>query len=111
VIVQNSDPYTYFRSRPVRVCEGAALDSGTLSLAALRDATALELPTLIPRLRSGRTAAVQRHRRIDGMSDVAEARVESLDGRPLPVHVDGDFVGEFTRIEYVALPGALAAVS
>jgi diacylglycerol kinase family enzyme len=111
VIVQNSDPYTYFRSRPVRVCEGAALDSGTLSLAALRDATALELPTLIPRLLSGRTAAVQRHRRIDGMSDVAEARVESLDGRPLPVHVDGDFVGEFTRIEYVALPGALAAVS
>ena len=29
VVVQNSDPYTYFNSRPIRVCADAALDSGT----------------------------------------------------------------------------------
>src|SRR5690348_2615101 len=28
VIVQNSDPFTYFGSRPIRVCEGAGLDTG-----------------------------------------------------------------------------------
>src|SRR3990170_3207636 len=32
-IAQNSDPYTYFRDQPVRVCGGAALDNGTLSVA------------------------------------------------------------------------------
>ena len=31
-IVQNSDPFTYFASRPIRVCEGIAFDDGTLSL-------------------------------------------------------------------------------
>src|SRR5438034_1145933 len=31
VIVQNSDPFTYFGPRPIRVNEGAALDNGTLS--------------------------------------------------------------------------------
>ena len=54
---------------------------------------------------------MQRHRRINGLPDVAEARVESRDGRPLPVHVDGDYVGEFRRVEYAALPRALAVVS
>ena len=29
-IVQNSDPFTYFASRPIRVCEGIAIDDGTL---------------------------------------------------------------------------------
>src|SRR4051794_8281383 len=50
VIVQNSDPYTYFGTRPIRVCEGAELDSGSLGLTVLRRATLLEMPTLIPRL-------------------------------------------------------------
>ena len=30
-IVQNSDPFTYFASRPIRVCEGIEIDDGTLS--------------------------------------------------------------------------------
>src|SRR4051812_19683979 len=35
VIVQNSDPFTFFANRPIRVCERAGLDTGTISLAAL----------------------------------------------------------------------------
>ena len=30
VIVQNSDPFTYFRKRPIRVAEGAGISSGSL---------------------------------------------------------------------------------
>jgi len=30
VIVQNADPYTYFGRRSIRICEGTALDNGTL---------------------------------------------------------------------------------
>src|SRR4051795_5704979 len=49
-IVQNSDPFTYFGSRPIRVGRDVSLDSGTLSLTILKRATPLEMPTLIPRI-------------------------------------------------------------
>src|SRR5688500_9520873 len=45
-VVQNSDPYTYFGNAPVRVCHGAALDGGTLSLAVLRRAAQRDMPTI-----------------------------------------------------------------
>jgi diacylglycerol kinase family enzyme len=111
VIVQNSDPFTYFRKRPIRVAEDAGLDTGTLSLAALKRATVLELPTLIPRLFSGRARTVIRHRQVEGLSGVREARVEALGDRPFPVQVDGDYIGEFDTVEYGAVPRGLLAVS
>jgi diacylglycerol kinase family enzyme len=111
VIVQNSDPFTYFARRPIRVCEGAGLESGTLSMAALRRATILELPTLIPRLFSGRARTVVRHRHVEGLQGVTEARVEGVDGLPFPVQLDGDYVGEFSALRYTAAPRALAVVS
>ena len=37
-IVQNSDPYTYFRKTPLRVCEDIAMDDGTISLTVMRRA-------------------------------------------------------------------------
>ena len=49
-ILQNSDPFTYFGKRPVRVCEGAALDNGTLSLAVLRRAAQRDMPTIAGRV-------------------------------------------------------------
>jgi diacylglycerol kinase family enzyme len=111
VIVQNSDPFTYFSRRPIRVCEGAGLDTGTLSLAALKRATVLELPTLIPRLFSGRAGVVQRNRQVEGFPAVTEARVESVDGRSLPVQVDGDYIGEADSIVYGVAPRSLVAVA
>ncbi|MFL5825424.1 MAG: diacylglycerol/lipid kinase family protein, partial [Thermoleophilaceae bacterium] len=58
VIVQNSDPFTYFGRRPIRIADGAGIDTGTLSLAVLRRATPLEMPTIIPRVFSGRASTV-----------------------------------------------------
>jgi diacylglycerol kinase family enzyme len=111
VIVQNSDPFTYFASRPIRVCEGAGLDTGTISLAALERATPLELPTLIPRVLSGRAEAVVRHRQVRSLPAMREATVESADGRPFPVEVDGDYLGELDVAAFGVAPRALAAVS
>ena len=31
VIVQNSDPFTYFGNRPIRICRGAGLETGSLA--------------------------------------------------------------------------------
>jgi diacylglycerol kinase family enzyme len=111
VIVQNSDPFTYFGSRPIRICEGAGLDTGTLGLAALRRATLLEMPTLIPRIFSGREGSVVRHRQVRGFDPVDNLTVTSVDGRPFPVEADGDFLGNFERLDYGVAPRSLAVVA
>jgi diacylglycerol kinase family enzyme len=111
VIVQNSDPFTYFSRRPIRIAVGAGLETGQLSFTALRRATVLELPTLLPRLLSGRSGSVLRHRQVEGLPAATTARVESIDERPFPVQVDGDFIGEFREMDYGVVPGGLVAVS
>ena len=111
VIVQNSDPFTYFRQRPVRVAEGAALDSGSLAVAVLRRATPLELPTLIPRLLAASSDSVLGHRQVESLPDLDGLRVEAVDDRPFPVQVDGDYIGEFEAVEYAAVPAALTALA
>ncbi len=110
-IVQNSDPYTYFGARPIRICEGAGLDTGTLAMVVLRRATALELPTLLPRVLSGRPGRVTRHRHVTPLRDVDDAVVSTTDGRPFPVEVDGDFIGQFESVRYSLAPRALSVVS
>ena len=49
-IAQNSDPFTYFSTKPVYVNEGVAIDDGTLSMAVLKRAAVRDMPTLMPRL-------------------------------------------------------------
>jgi diacylglycerol kinase family enzyme len=115
-LAQNSDPFTYFASRPVRVCEGVEIDDGTLAIGVLKRAAQRDMPTLIARLFSEKRAAAQ-HRRIDHFAGVAGATIESAsetkDGllRPFPIQVDGDYIGEKTRIQLRAEPGALTIVA
>ena len=111
VIVQNSDPFTYFGSRPIRICEGAGLDTGTLGLTVLRRATLLEMPTLIPRIFSGRSGSVVGHRQVTGFDPVEQLSVTSADARPFPVEADGDFLGSFERVDYGIAPRSLAVVA
>ncbi len=114
-IVQNSDPFTYFASRPIRVCEGIGFDDGTLSMAVLRRATQRDMPTLLNRLFSGKPVAD--HKQVTHFDDVTHAVVEtastSKDGtpRPFPLQVDGDYIGERERVELRAAPAALTIVS
>jgi diacylglycerol kinase family enzyme len=111
VIVQNSDPFTYFGARPIRICEGAGLDTGTLGLTVLRRATLLEMPTLIPRIFSGRSGTVVRHRQVTGFAPLEQFSVRSADGRPFPLEADGDFFGRFERADYGVAPRSLAVVA
>ena len=111
VIVQNSDPFTYFGRHPIRVAEGGGLDSGKLALAVLKRATVLEMPTLIPRVFSGRPTSVLRHRQVQGFQPQEHFRVVSTGERPFPLQVDGDFVGEFDEAAYEIAPLSLTVVS
>jgi diacylglycerol kinase family enzyme len=115
-IAQNSDPYTYFASRPIRVCEGISIDDGTLSMGVLKRAAQRDMPTLITRLLSESLDAAD-HRQIAHFDDIHEATVTSTstnsDGkpRPLPLQVDGDYIGDETRAEIRVEPGALTIVA
>jgi diacylglycerol kinase family enzyme len=115
-LAQNSDPFTYFASRPIRVCEGVEIDDGTLSLGVLERAAQRDMPTLIPRLFS-ETRPAARHRRIEHFDGVTEATVTSTSSdregalRPFPIQVDGDYIGEATALELSIAPGALTVVA
>jgi len=115
-IVQNSDPFTYFTTHPIRVCEGIAIDDGTLSIAVLKRAAQRDMPTLITRLFSESRPAAH-HKQVTHFDDVTHAVVETAaegkDGRPrpFPLQVDGDYIGERDRIELKAVPAALTVVA
>jgi diacylglycerol kinase family enzyme len=115
-LAQNSDPFTYFASHPIRVCEGVEIDDGTISLGVLKRAAQRDMPTLIPRLFSAQRPAA-RHRQVAHFDDVKEATVTSIsetkDGttRPFPVQVDGDYIGERTKVKLGVSPGALTIVA
>jgi diacylglycerol kinase family enzyme len=115
-IAQNSDPFTYFGARPVRICEGAALDDGTLSIAALRRAAQRDVPTVVARALTERLH-IPDHRQIEHFRGVTEARIESLSrdaaGRPrlFPVQVDGDYIGDHGELDLGLEPGALSVVA
>ena len=58
-----------------------------------------------------------RHRQVEHFDDVTAATIASIsegkDGepRPFPLQVDGDYIGDRTRVELRADPGALTIVA
>jgi len=111
VIVQNCDPYTFFGDRPVHVNEGCELDDGRLGITVLRRTGPLELPTVGARALSGQRSLVARHRNVESFPGVELCELESIDGRPLPVQVDGDYIGDRERLEVGVLAGGLGVVA
>lgn len=109
-IVQNGSPFTYFKNRPIEIAEDAALDSGTLSACVLHRARPIDMPFIAWRAFSKR-ARLARHRQITPFSGLTELIVRSADGKPLPLQVDGDFLGEVDEARYSIVPQALSVVA
>jgi diacylglycerol kinase family enzyme len=110
VIVQNAEPYTYFGDRPVQVAPTAGLDSGQLAGAVLTRASPLDVPSFAWRaLRPSARVADSRH--IHAFSSARAFNVRSLDGRPLPVQVDGDYLGDLELAEFSIATESLLVVA
>lgn len=109
-IVQNAAPYTYFGRRPVEMGEGATLDSGNLAGVVLERASPIDIPTIVWRSLS-RRARLSRHRRVHPFSGLDGLRVRSRDERPLPLQVDGDYIGEVDEALFTVHPRGIAVVS
>ncbi|HEY1775804.1 MAG TPA: diacylglycerol kinase family protein [Solirubrobacteraceae bacterium] len=109
-IVQNAEHYTYFHDHAIDLADGATLDGGTLSGVVLRRASVLGAPSLLVRgWISG--ARVSAHRQVDGFRGASALTVSSATGRPLPLQVDGDYIGEVTEARFTLRPRALAVVA
>jgi len=109
-IIQNGSPFTYFQNRPIEIAEGASLDSGALAGGVLHRATLLAMLSIAWRAFSSR-ARVVRHRQVTGLSARTELVVRTADDRPLPLQVDGDYLGEVAEARYSVMPDALYVVS
>ncbi len=104
-IAQNTTPYTYFRGRAMRLCPDAELDGGLdlLALDSLR--TRVAIPVVARAFRSarhirGRHALYLKDRR----------RFDLRCDRPMPVQVDGEFIGLHERLAIESVPAALGVL-
>jgi diacylglycerol kinase family enzyme len=115
-ICQNSDPFTYYRTQPLRVCEDIAIDDGRLAIAVLRRAAQRDMPIIATRVLSERLNATG-SRQIDQFGGITEALVSSQSAGPdgalrrFPVQVDGDYIGDHAELELQVEPGALTIVA
>jgi diacylglycerol kinase family enzyme len=110
VVIQNGSPYTYFGRRAVEMAEGASLDSGDLAGLILKRTSPLDIPSIAWRALSPRMR-VAGHRQIEPFAAQERLRIRSLDERPLPVQVDGDFIGSATEHSFSIAPGALTILA
>jgi diacylglycerol kinase family enzyme len=94
VMVGRTDPYTYYKDRPVRMTPDATLDGGldVLSVRKLRRRS-------VPRI-AWQVFGSARHvhgRDIDYLHDASHVLVTS--SKAFPVQVDGDSLGDHRRLE------------
>ena len=118
-LAQNSDPFTYFGGRPVRVCarrrDRQRHARRSPSCAARRSATWASSSAAL--LSEPSASPPPDHRQIDHFARVTEGRIESLSLdeagklRRFPVQVDGDYIGDHGELDLGVDPGALTVVA
>ena len=104
-VVQNGHHYTYFNDHPIDLAAGATLDGGRLAGVVLRRGSPVDLPTLLWRGLSSRRD-IGAHRQVDAFTTSTGVTVEAVD-RPLPLQLDGDYVGDVERAHFELVPQAL----
>jgi diacylglycerol kinase family enzyme len=100
--VAMTDPFTYFRSRPLRIVPHADGASG-LDLVAGR--TFHFFRTLRWLIQTGTTAKHVRHKQIVHLTDQPEIRIDAHE--PVALQADGEYLGEMTSLRAIPLPAAV----
>ena len=104
-IVLNTNPYTYLGNRPLDLSPAATLDRGLVAVT-FRTLRAMAIfSSLAGALKGG---GVKRTAYLDEQIDVDHLVVDSAE--PFPYQVDGDYLGENTRLEFAHVPEAVNLV-
>ncbi|HEV7918881.1 MAG TPA: diacylglycerol kinase family protein [Solirubrobacterales bacterium] len=111
-VAQNGRPFTYFGAREIDLAEAAGLENRSLSLTVLDRANPIDFPPIVTRLLSQKLK-VSSNRHIKIVDEFVEATItpRRKNGKPIPLQVDGDYVGDFEEINFKVLPGALSVVA
>ena len=99
----NGRPFTYFKRFPVDVCPQARLDGGLDVFGLKKKVRSLTVPRIA-------WAILVSRRHIGWKRGTYHHDVRSIDlvaDRPLPVQVDGDYIGEWSSAEIRLIPDAL----
>ena len=104
-VFQNTSSYTFLRGRAMKVCPEATVDGGVdcLAIDTTRASTIVRLA-----LSTFGSAKHTKSRHVVYLHDQQEIRVSS--DRPLPVHVDGEYIGERREVLVESVPDALSVV-
>jgi diacylglycerol kinase family enzyme len=109
-IVQNAEHYTYMRERPIDLAQDTTLDSGTLAGIVLHRGSVLDAPSLLLRA-VARSLHVAGHRQVGTFSGATLVTVRSADDRPLPLQLDGDYIGDVMQARFTVLARALTVLA
>ncbi|MEC3980696.1 diacylglycerol/lipid kinase family protein [Amycolatopsis sp. H20-H5] len=103
--VSNTDPWSYLGERPIHLNQDCSFEGG-LGLFAL---SGLGLPTVFRHVRQALvTKSNQRGRRLLRHDDLPLIRIDAAE--PVNFQVDGDLVGQRTRVDFLSVPGALSVI-
>jgi diacylglycerol kinase family enzyme len=104
-IVLNTNPYTYLGNRPLDLSPAARLDRGLVAITF----TKLTAPSLLGSLAGAlRGGGVRPADHLEVREDVAHLLIEHE--QRFPYQVDGDALGDTTRLEFVHVPDAVRLV-
>lgn len=105
MLVCNTDPWTYLGSRPVRTNPGCGRTDGLALFALLHLGPTTIVPVLREMLRKEGNPDGPKILRDDELTLI---RVSS--STPVALQVDGDYLGERSEMEFIAVPSALRVV-
>jgi diacylglycerol kinase family enzyme len=105
-IFQNVSPYTYLGDRPMRVCPEADMDGGLDGFAV----STMRVRTILPTaLKAFRAEPKLRSRRILYVKDQPRFSVKC--DRPMPLQMDGEYIGEREEVLIQSIPNALSVLA
>jgi diacylglycerol kinase family enzyme len=105
-IFQNLSPYTYLGERPMRICPEANMDGGLDGFAV----STMRVRTILPTaLKAFRAEPKLRGRRLLYVKDQPAFLVKC--DRPMPLQMDGEYIGEREEVLIESIPNALSILA
>lgn len=106
-IVLNTNPYTYLGNRPLDLSPAASLDRGLVAVSFRTMTARAVVGGVLAALRGG---GVPESAAIDEQVDLRQLVIDNagIDGAgPFPYQLDGDHLGDTTRLEFDHVPAAV----